>query len=231
VSAVTAATAADVLYGAWANASEIIPQVNRLVIGHWINDFQWNPEGCFNRVGLPKGNGFVDVLEFGQACNSPVEGSNISPLNAYVASMGKGGNPLPAGTITPVDVTNSLRSLAAASDQAVAWLRTSLGGKLVSGSELDATLKDIEVFALLGRYYAGKLCGATEIELFKATRLAAHKAAAVSCLQDAVGQWDNYRALATSQYVYPQLLGRVTLLDLVSFTSSVEADVALAQNA
>jgi len=60
------AGAATVLYKGWENASEIIPQVNRLVIGRYINDFQWNPEGCFNRDGLPKhGNGFVDVLKFG----------------------------------------------------------------------------------------------------------------------------------------------------------------------
>jgi hypothetical protein len=72
-----------VLYTGWANASEIIPQVNRLVIGKWINDFQWNPEGCFNRDGISKsGNGFVDVLKFGQY--QPVEGCDIVPLKDYV---------------------------------------------------------------------------------------------------------------------------------------------------
>ena len=65
----TAPGSARVLYLGWTNASAIIPQVNRLLIGKWVNDFQWNPEGCFNRDGFPdpeNGNGFVDVRKFGQ---------------------------------------------------------------------------------------------------------------------------------------------------------------------
>ena len=43
-------------------------------------------------------------------------------------------------------------------------------------------------------------------------------------------QWKAYTALATQQYTYPQLLVRVTLLDIVGFTANVEADVKLAQD-
>ena len=101
------AGAATVLYKGWENASEIIPQVNRLVIGRYINDFQWNPEGCFNRDGLPKhGNGFVDVLKFGQY--EPVEGVDIIRLQDYVMAEVSGATP--NGT-TPVQIVANLLGL------------------------------------------------------------------------------------------------------------------------
>ena len=79
------------------------------------------------------------------------------------------------------------------------------------------------------RYYAGKLNGALHIALFKATRSAAHKQQAISSLTEAAADWQAYTAVATGQYVYPQLLGRVSVLDLVGFSESVKADVEIAQ--
>ena len=107
----------------------------------------------------------------------------------------------------------------------------SLGFNATAQSELNATVTDILTFASLGRYYSSKLCGATELAMFKATAAAAHKTAAVACLTEAVVHWTRYTALATSQYVYPQLLGRVQLLDLVAFLSDVQQDLALASSA
>jgi hypothetical protein len=136
----------------------------------------------------------------------------------------------PVDGTTPVQVVANLKVLAAATEKAVAWLRSSIGAAGVS-AELDATLKDMSVFALLGRYYAGKLCGAMGIALYNATKDSAHRAQAVSCLQEGVTHWKAYTALAAQQYTYPQLLARVALLDIVGFTANVEADVQIAQDA
>ena len=215
------AAKAALLYGGWASASLIVPQVNRLVIGAWVNDFQWNVEGCFKRA--PKddpegGSGFVDVVTFGSY--SPVEDSNIATLKAYVSAV-TASPPRPVVGVSPQQVAANLTSMAAAAEAAV----KSLQYRPAAQDELNATLTDILAFASLGRYYSSKLCGATELALFKATSAAAHKASAVACLTEAVAHWQRYTALATSQYVYPQLLGRVQLLDLVGFLSDVKADL------
>ena len=272
----TAPGSARVLYLAWTNASAIVPQVNRLLIGKWVNDFQWNPEGCFNRDGFPdpeNGNGFVDVRKFGQyllcgtslcvsplisfsherflkmisSCSkcqfdfsndffliqvsirrrryTPVEGVDLITLKDFVEATvnGKALN----GT-TPLQVVSRLQSLAAATEKAVQFLHNSVR---TIGAELDATASDLSVFAALGRYYAGKLCGATELGLYDATKDAAHKEKAVACLQEALTHWREYTALATAQYTYPQLLARVALLDIEGFTENVQADIRIAQEA
>ncbi len=214
--------AARVLYLGWTNASDIIPQVNRLVIGKWVNDAQWNPEGCFNRDGLPEhGNGFVDVKKFGQY--TPVEGVDLVTLKEYVDAVVHG---KPMNGTTPVRVVSTLELMAAATQKAVQFLRSSVTN---IGPELDATLTDLSVFAKLGCYYASKLCGATELGLYDATKNSAHKEKAVTCLQEALTHWKEYTALATAQYTYPQLLARVAVLDLVEFTKNVQADIDMAQ--
>jgi hypothetical protein len=222
----TTAGAARVLYLGWVNASAIIPQVNRLVIGKWVNDAQWNPEGCFNRDGVganTTGNGFVDVTKFGEY--TPVEGVELIRLNDYVSSVVSG---KPRSGTSPVQVVTRLQALAAATEKAVQFLRSSVSS---IRPELDSTISDLSVFAALGRYYASKLCGATELGLYKATKAASHKANAITCLQAGLTHWKHYTSLATAKYTYPQLLARVALLDLVGFTGSVEADIKIAQDA
>ena len=227
---------AAVLYAGWANASDTVSQVNRLVIGKWVNDMQWSPEGCFNRDGIggtgakpvpgtSTPDGFVDVVKFAQY--QPVEGSNIVRIPDYARAVAAGKTP---SGITPVQVVDNLRALAGAAEKAVDWLRASLPAPGPS-QELGAVLNDIKAFVLLGRYYADKLCGATELGLLNATQQAAHRSRAVACLQDGVAQWKAYAAQASAQYSYPQLLARVRVLDVVGFTAGAERDVQLAAGA
>lgn len=58
-----------------------------------------------------------------------------------------------------------------------------------------------------------------------------HKDTAISCLKDGVAHWDQYVQLASGQYRYPQLLGRVSLLDIQGFAVEVAADVTIAEAA
>ena len=218
--------AASVLYLGWANASAIIPQVNRLVIGKWVNDANWNPEGCFSRAGVgtdTTGNGFIDVTTFGGY--EPVEGVDLIRLHDYVASVVSG---KPINGTTPLQVVSRLQAMASATDKAVQFIRSSVTN---IGAELDATLSDLSVFVTLGRYYASKLCGATGLGLYSATKNPSYKNDAVTCLQDGLTHWKDYTTLATARYTYPQLLARVALLDIEGFTENVAADIKIAQDA
>lgn len=154
-----------------------------------------------------------------------MEGVDLITLKDFVQATVTG--KMLNGT-TPLQVVGRLQSLAAATEKAVQFLRTTV---TTIGAELDATLSDLSVFAALGRYYAGKLCGATELGLYDATKDAAHKRKAVACLQEALTHWKDYTAIATAQYIYPQLLARVALLDIEGFTKNVQADIKIAQEA
>ena len=61
------------------------------------------------------------------------------------------------------------------------------------------------MMALLGKYYAAKIRGATELALFRATRDAAHQALAVKHLEQRRCIWTAYAARVTAAY-WPALL-------------------------
>ena len=80
--------------------------------------------------------------------------------------------------------------------------------------ELTATLNDIRAMALLGKYYAAKIRGATELAFFRATRRGAHQQAAVEHLTRAAAFWKDYsapheRAVSQSVMDQPRRPGRL----------------------
>lgn len=122
-------------------------------------DFQWNPEGCFNRDATPSGTGFVDVLKFGQY--QPVLDSNILDVASYVQHKVNG---QPITGISPVDVVNNLTLMVTGATTVANDLQQGIGAAIVP--ELNETLTDLLAVSSLGSYYADKLCGATELAMY-----------------------------------------------------------------
>jgi len=205
-------TDTSVLYDAWAAASGIVPQVNRF---HWHqNDVQWAPEACFDMR-----NGFHDVNRL--IGHSPQARSGILPIEEYVEALQAGEEPQ---GVTPMQVADNLDRFA---EQALAGA-ASVGKRGVRSKELRRTLTDIESMAQLGRYYADKIRGATELAISRATEDESRQKRAIEHLERAVEHWEAYAKLASSQYK-PQLLARTRVLDWREILEHVKRDVAIAE--
>lgn len=214
-----ASAAAKVVHVGWANASRVVPVVNRMVVGGWVNDFQWNPEGCFSRTG------YTNIAQWATAV--PVPENNLTSFADYVmATVHR--DPISPYMYTPMDMISDLRRAAANSNASVNTIAASLDGVHV-GSELLATLHDMRTFAALGLYYAAKTEGTIDWQVGIKSKNSSACDSAVFHLQDAVGHWRQYAALASEAYITPQLLGRVGLMDWVGFTNGTQQDVATAK--
>ena len=198
---------AALLYDTWANASGIIPQVNRFFFR--VNDLQFAPEGCIFE------GGFVDVNHFFR--NPPLPGSGILSVQEYATAVLKGEEP---DGMTPTEVADKLDAMANAALAGVAKLRKSP----LASKELAATLGDIEAMSFLGRYYADKIRGAAALAVFRADpkRVAAHEQA-VRHLTDAIDEWQTYARIAGAAY-RPQLLSRTHHLDWDKLLADVKAE-------
>jgi len=197
------------LYDTWAAASRIVPQVNRFFFR--VNDFQFAPEGCISS------GGFLTVEAFFK--HPPLPGSGILSVQDYAAAVVKAKRP---DGITPMQVADNLDALAAKTLDGVASLHKDAKG----GKELAATLADMESMACLGRYYADKIRGATQLAVFRADpkRRQAH-ARAVGHLADAVAEWEAYGRIAGRHY-RPQLLSRTHYLDWTRILTDVKKELA-----
>ena len=111
--------------------------------------------------------------------------------------------------ITPMEVAETLDGLAG---QVLAGVQ-SLRSKSDLTTESASTITDMESMAYLGRYYADKIRGAADLAVYRADKSRArHRQRAVRHLENAVGEWQAYTRIATSQYK-PQLLSRTNYLD------------------
>ena len=218
------------LLDAWQNASLIYPLVTGF---HWGEfDFQWYIEGCRSRPGPAQtASGFHDVNRFITLGAHPAT-DNIT-IPRYVDSVTTGKS-LP-GT-TPLQVADRLDAL---SDSALATLDalplpSGPGGAAQGGSsrragELKKTLGDIRAMARLGKYYAAKIRGATELMFFRSTADATHQSRAVRALTDAASAWRAYTSQASAQYDNPVWTNRVGSVDWAELTAEVDNDIAIAR--
>eukprot|EP00041_Stephanoeca_diplocostata_P014394 m.261011 g.261011 ORF g.261011 m.261011 type:complete len:806 (+) comp19685_c0_seq1:259-2676(+) len=214
-----AQAAASLLQTGWTNASRVVPVVNRMVVGSWINDFQWNPEGCFSR------SGYTGIAQWAKA--EPVPENNLTSFADYVTAMVHG-RPIPPYMYNPVDMILDLRQAADISNRSARALEASLADADI-GSELRATLHDIKTFAALGLYYAAKTEGTIEWQQGIQSKNSTTCEKGVQSLQAAISLWKQYAMLASEAYVSPQLLGRVGLMDWIGFTNGTMDDVATAK--
>lgn len=185
------------LFTAWQEASMIYPKTTGF---HWGSlDFQWYIESSQSTPGYAKTKtGFHDVNRF--ITLEPHKGTDNISIPDYVKSVT--GGEKRAGT-TPIQVSEQIHGHA---DKALAILsRLSHGGD----KELRLTLEDIRSIAYLGKYYAHKIRGATEVALYRQTQQTVQKDAAIRELTQAAQYWRLYASTALGQYKNPLWTNRV----------------------
>ncbi|MEM9251474.1 MAG: hypothetical protein AAGB29_03900 [Planctomycetota bacterium] len=200
------------LYSTWQSASKIVPLINQ---AHWRDwDHQWSVETCMSKK---EGYHSVDhFIEFG-----PFRESGMVSIPQYVESPDAPG-------LNPFAVADRLDAIADEVDAGLASLRDE---STTPTKELRRTLADLSAFAHLGRYYADKLRGSTEVHRFRVAGDPDAQAAAIDHLESARDHWEAYGQVASSLYE-PQLLARVSYTDwLGRLLDFADADIDLARNA
>jgi len=98
--------------------------------------------------------------------------------------------------------------------------------------ELETTLADIRAMAYLGKYYAHKIRGATELELYRTldTGNSQHQENAVEELTQASDAWKLYADCAREHYKNPLWTNRVGYVDWDQIYGWVMDDIAIAGN-
>ncbi len=207
------------LFEAWQEASMIYPVTTGF---HWGSlDFQWYIEGCQSRPGPAQTeSGFHDVNRF--ITLAPHPSRDFVSIPEYVKAVKAGRKP---EGVTPPEVA---RRLHAHVDKALALLKTLEAGE---DDDLGRTLADIRAMAHLGKYYAHKIGGATELALFRATHKAPHREAAVRELERAAGCWKQYMETAARQYINPLWTNRVGYVDWRETYGEVLEDIEIARSA
>jgi hypothetical protein len=205
------------LFTAWQEASMVYPITTGF---HWGDlDFKWYIEGCFSKPEPAQTpSGFHDINRFITLGTHP--GTDYVSIPDYVDAVAAG--KLPSGT-TPIQVSQQLHGCA---DKALAILD---GLTKVTDKELRLTLGDIRAMAYMGKYYAHKIRGATELALYRKNQGQSHKEAAIREMNQAAEYWDRYTAAALAQYTNPILLNRVGLCDWHALTEEVRKDIEIAR--
>ncbi|HET9863491.1 MAG TPA: hypothetical protein VFP37_08610, partial [Steroidobacteraceae bacterium] len=208
------------LLAAWQDASMIYPLVTGF---HWANyDFQWYIEACRSRPAPARtASGFHSVETF---IDQPVHPATDNlTIPRYVAGLQSG--EMPTGT-TPLQVAARID---ARSDAALAALPGIRAAAKRRPDELVATLHDIDAMAQLGKYYAAKIRGATELALYRATHDAAHQALALKHLELAATYWKRYSSRVVAQYGPGFWSNRVGQVDWAELDAEVRHDLDLAR--
>lgn len=210
---------AQTLLAAWQHASMVYPLTTGFHWGQY--DFQWYVEACFSRPQPAQtASGFHDVNRFITLGVHP--GTDNIPIPKYVDAMAAG---VSVPGTTPWQVAAQLREHAEAALTAIQdW---NAGGN----HELAQTLGDIRAMALLGRYYACKIRGATEVALYRKTGQPQHQQAALIQLTEAAAHWDAYTAQAAALYRNPLWTNRVGLVDWEKLRAEVAHDIEIARDA
>ena len=210
------------LLAAWQDASMIYPLVTGF---HWANyDFQWYIEGCRSRPEPAKtASGFHSVETF---INQPVHpGTDNIPIPQYVAAIARDGQ-MPKGT-PPTRVAELIDARADAALAAIAVYDRR--PPLRANAEFSGTVEDIRAMALLGKYYAAKIRGATELALYRESRQPQHQDIAVAELTRAAGFWKDYTTRTAARYRNPLWTNRVGLVDWHELDGEVDKDIAIAR--
>lgn len=205
------------LFTAWQEASMIYSTTTGF---HWGSlDFQWYIESCKSRPGPAQNEtGFHDVNRFISLPPHACSGDQSIP--DYVSMKMAGGS---SELTSPPGVAQKLHAY---SDGAMAILDEF--GTPIKG-ELKATLTDIRSMALLGKYYAYKIEGATSLAFYRETLDTKFQEKAVEQLSLALELWKNYTASSSTMYKNPLWTNRVGYVDWAQITKWVEGDIAIAK--
>jgi hypothetical protein len=209
-------TDAGQLFTAWQEASMIYPTTTGF---HWGPlDFQWYIEGCKSRPGYAQNEtGFHDVNRFINLPPHPKSGFQSIPDFVKMVVAGES-----TRLKTPVEVAMQLHEH---SDKSLSKLESL---ESLENNELEVTLHDIQTMALLGKYYAYKISGATQLALFRETRDKKYQDLAITELEKALNAWKNYSESALLQNINPLWANRVGYVDWVKITDWVADDLKIA---
>lgn len=205
------------LFTAWQEASMIYPVTTGF---HWgALDFQWYIEACKSRKEFAQNEtGFHDVNRFINLPPHPKSGFQSIPDFVKMVTAGE-----TTQLLTPVEVAMKLHEH---SDKALSILESL---ELTANKELEFTLHDIKTMALLGKYYAHKIAGATQLALYRETKDKNHQQKAIEELILALESWKEYTELALQQNINPIWTNRVGIVDWIQITEWVEHDIEIAK--
>lgn len=208
---------AKLLFTAWEDASMIYPTTTGF---HWGSlDFQWYIEACKSTPGYAQNNtGFHDVNRF---INLPSHAkSGFQSIPDYVNLTIDEGN---SDLKSPFEVAEKLHSY---SDNALEIVEAMNAGE---DKELKVTLHDIKTIALLGKYYAFKISGSTQLALYRETKEKKYQEEAIADLEKALQAWKDYVDAALQQNINPLWTNRVGYVDWVKITDWVADDIKIAK--
>ncbi len=208
------------LLDAWQHASMIYPLVTGF---HWANyDFQWYIEACRSRPEPARtASGFHSVDTF---IDQPVHpGTDNLTIPQYLERLLAGKDH--SGT-SPPEVAEHIEAHADAALAAVKTLRRAARGNVV---EFQATLDDIHLMAMLGKYYAAKIRGATALAMYRANRDPRAQATAIEQLMHAASYWHDYTRGVQLAYGSSYWTNRVGRVDWGQLARDVAHDVEIAR--
>ena len=208
---------AQKLFTAWQEASMIYPVTTGF---HWGPlDFQWYIEACKSRPGYAQNEtGFHDVNRFINLPPHPKSGFQSIPDFVKMKLNGE-----KAQLKTPFEVSKMLHDNA---DKALSFLEL-MGTS--ENKELNITLQDIRTMALLGKYYAYKISGATQLALYRESKDKSYQGKAIDELTKALEAWRKYSETALQQNINPLWTNRVGYVDWRKITDWVEDDINIAK--
>jgi len=207
----------DKLFTAWQEASMIYPVTTGF---HWGEfDFQWYIEGCKSRKEFAQNEtGFHDVNRF---INLPPHlKSGFQFIPDYVKMTIAGGT---TDLKTPLEVAQMLHNH---SDKALALIKKMNAG---TDKELAVTLHDIKTMAYLGKYYAFKIAGSTQLAMYRETKEKIYQNKAIAELESALKFWKLYTETAMQQNINPIWTNRVGSVDWMKITDWVAQDIEIAK--
>lgn len=209
-------TDAEKLFEAWQEASMVYPTTTGF---HWGPlDFQWYIEGCKSRPAYAQNEtGFHDVNRFINLPPHPKSGFQSIPDYVKMSLAGESTN-----LKTPVDVSMKLHEHADKTLQILDDL------EITENKELEITVNDIKTMALLGRYYAFKISGSTQLALYRETADINYQKQAVLDLESALEAWKKYVENAMHQNKNPLWTNRVGHVDWLQITNWVAQDIEIA---
>ncbi|MGB6152247.1 MAG: hypothetical protein WBG48_09660 [Pricia sp.] len=208
---------AQLLRSAWQQASMVYSVTTGF---HWGRlDFQWYIEGCISHPRFAENeSGFHDVDRFISLGVHPKSGNQSIP--DYVSmKMNEESSEL----TSPIEVSTKLHELA---DQTLADLKALDAG---DNKELQATLNDIETVAYLGKYYAHKIAGSTQVAMYRATKDTLYQKKAITELTKALEFWKKYTEQTSEQNKNPLWTNRVGHVDWEEITVEVAKDIEIAR--
>lgn len=212
-------TDAEILFEAWQEASMIYPVTTGF---HWGTiDIKWYIEGCRSRPNNAYNEtGFHDVNTFLKLPVHDYSGCITIPDYAKTVANGK------STTLkTPFDVAQTLHGHA---DKSFDLLNQLEGENQTQ--ELKYTLHDIKTMAAMGKYYAHKIAGSTNVALYRETKDKKYQEEAVAQLTKALEYWEKYAEIAMEQNINPIWTNRVGYVDWVETTEWVKQDIEIARN-